>query len=89
MLFQVKVRVNISKLSEFAQKLQKDELDRSCIRGETYCLKSDPAVGFGIWEAYSRNEFETRFAPWRQYYDDVEVTQVITPLEAMASLFKL
>jgi hypothetical protein len=89
MLFQVKVRVNILKIAEFAQKLQKDELDRSCIRGETYCLKSDPAIGFSIWEAYSRNEFDTKFAPWRNYYDDVEVNQVITPLEAMVSLFKI
>jgi hypothetical protein len=89
MLFQVKVRVTISKLEEFVQKLQKDELDRSCIRGETYCLKSDPAVGFSIWEAYSRNEFDAKFASWSHYYDDVEVHQVITPLEAMASLFKL
>jgi hypothetical protein len=88
MLFQVKVRVNLAKMAEFGQKLQKGELDRSCIRGETYCLKKDPAVGFSIWEADSKNEFETKFAPWRNYYDDIEVNEVITPMEAMTILFK-
>jgi hypothetical protein len=88
MLFQVKVRVNLAKMAEFGQKLQKGELDRSCIRGETHCLKNDPAVGFSIWEADSKNEFETIFAAWRNYYDAVEVNEVITPMEAMAILFK-
>jgi hypothetical protein len=88
MLFQVKVRVNLTKMAEFGQKLQKGELDRSCIRGETHCLKSDPAVGFSIWEADNKNEFDSKFAPWRIYYDDVEVNEVISPLEAMTSLFK-
>ena len=88
MLFQVKVRVNLAKMAEFGQKLQKGELDRSCIRGETHCLKNDPAVGFSIWEADSKNEFETKFAAWRNYYDAVEVNEVITPIEAMTQLFK-
>ncbi len=88
MLFQVKVRVNIAKMAEFGEKLQKGELDRSCIRGETHCLKNDPAVGFSIWEADSKNEFDTKFAPWRYYYDTVEVNEVITPIEAMTRLFK-
>ena len=88
MLFQVKVRVNLGTMSEFGLNLQKGELDRSCIRGETHCLKNDPAVGFSIWEAESRIEFESRFAPWRNYYDEVEVNEVITPLEAMIGLSK-
>jgi hypothetical protein len=88
MLFQVKVRVNLAKMAEFGQKLQKGELDRSCIRGETHCLKNDPAVGFSIWEAESRIEFDSKFSAWRNYYDDVEVNEVITPVEAMTSLFK-
>ena len=83
MLFQVKVRVNLAKMLEFGQKLQKGELDRSCIRGETYCLKNDPAVGYSIWEAASKDEFEAKFAPWRNYYEDVEISEVITPQEAM------
>jgi hypothetical protein len=36
MLFQVKARVNLAKISEFGQKLQMGDLDRSCIRGETH-----------------------------------------------------
>jgi hypothetical protein len=86
MKFQVKVRVNLSKMMEFGQKLQKGELDRSCISGETYCLKNNPAVGFSIWEAEGKNEFETKFAPWRNYYEAVEVNEIITPQEAMGSL---
>ena len=87
MLFHVKVTVNITKIAEFGQKLQKGELDRSCIRGDTHCLKSDPAVGFSIWEAASRDEFDTKFASWRAYYADVEIKELITPLEAMGALF--
>jgi hypothetical protein len=88
MLFQVKVRVNISKMAEFGSKLQKNELDRSCIRGETYCLNNDPAVGFSLWEAENQQEFDVKFAPWRDYYENAEVNEVITPLEAMTRLYK-
>jgi hypothetical protein len=87
MLFQIKVRVNPSKMAEFGQKLQKGELDRSCIRGETHCLKNDPAVGFSIWEAASKAEFEAKFAAWSSYYEEVEISEVITPQEAMGLLF--
>jgi hypothetical protein len=88
MLFQVKVKVNLEKMAEFGSKLQRGELDRSCIRGDTHCLKNDPAVGFSIWEAESQNEFDEKFESWRIYYDEVEVKEVITPLEAMTVLFK-
>jgi hypothetical protein len=87
MLFQVKVRVDIAKMAEFGQKLQKGELDRSCIRGDTHCLRSDPAVGYSIWEAESRDEFDARFASWRNFYRDVDVREVITPMQAMNALF--
>ncbi len=87
-MFQVKVRVNLSRMIEFGMKLQKNELDRSCIRGETYCLESDPAVGFSIWETETVNEFKEKFAPWREYYDTIEVAEVITPVEAMNRLYK-
>ena len=87
MLFQVKVRVNLTKMAEFGQKLLKGELDRSCIRGETHCLKNDPAVGFSIWEAESQNDFNTKFKPWQNYYSEVEIQEVITPMDAMSALF--
>ena len=89
MLFQVKVRVNLSKMLEFGQKLQSGELDRSCVRGETHCLKDDPAVGFSIWEAASKDEFEEKFAPWSSYYEGVEISELITPQEAMSLLSAL
>ena len=75
-------------MPEFGCKLQKGELDRSCIRGETHCLKNDPSVGFSIWEAESKNEFDAKFTSWLDYYDKVEINEVITPLEAMSLLFK-
>jgi hypothetical protein len=88
MLFQVKVRVDRSKLTEFARVLQAGGLDRSCIQGDTHCLRSDPEVGFSIWKADSRSEFDGKFAPWRAYYTDVEINDVITPMEAMSVLFR-
>jgi hypothetical protein len=87
MLFQVKVRVDLAKMAEFGQKLQKGELDRSCIRGETHCLKNDPAVGFSIWEAASQSEFDAKFKPWRNYYSEVKIQELITPMDAMSALF--
>jgi len=87
MLFQVKVRVDLVKMAEFGQKLQKGELDRSCIRGETYCFKNDPAVGFSTWETASQSEFDSKFKPWRNYYSEVEIHEVISPMDAMSVLF--
>ena len=87
MRYQVRVKIDLSRMAEFGQKLQKGELDRSLIRGETHCLKDDPAVGFSIWEAESREEFDSKFAPWRKYYSEVVVSEVITPVQAMTVLF--
>lgn len=86
MLFQVKVRVNLVTMAAFGSALQKGELDRGCIRGETHCLKDDPAVGFSIWEADSFASFEAVFQAWRPFYLEVEVREVVTPLEAMGML---
>jgi hypothetical protein len=79
MQFLVKVKVNPGTMMEFGQKLQKAELDRTCIRGETYCLKS-------IWEAESKDIFEMKFKPWQRYYTEVEIKEVISPNEAMKLL---
>jgi hypothetical protein len=84
--FLVKVKVNPGTMMEFGQKLQKGELDRSSIRGETYCLKTDPSVGYSIWETESKDIFETKFKPWRRYYAEVEIKEVISPNEAIKLL---
>jgi hypothetical protein len=86
MNFLVKVKVNVSTMMEFGQKLQKGELDRSCIKGETYCVKDDPSVGYSIWEAKNKEEFEEKFNPWKKYYESTEVIEVILPNEAMKIL---
>jgi hypothetical protein len=86
MQFLVKVRVNPATMPEFGQKLQKGELDRSSIRGETYCLRDDPAVGYSIWEAENKEIFEAKFTPWRHFYLDAEIQEVISPNEAMKLL---
>ncbi len=87
MTFQVKVKVNVSTLKAFAAALQNGELDNSKVRGETWCLKDDPAVGYSVWETTDRQDFDARFNPWRRYYDQVEIKEVTTPKEAMMALF--
>ena len=86
MRFLVKVKVNVLKMAEFGKKLQNNELDRSLIKSETYCLKADPAVGYSIWEAESREEFDTKFKPWSEYYSETEISEVISPMESMTLL---
>jgi hypothetical protein len=86
MHFLVKVRVDIAKMSEFGSMLQGNRLDRSAIRGETYCLRDDPAVGYGIWEAEDRVVFDSVFSAWRPYYSEAEVRELIRPPEAMKRL---
>jgi hypothetical protein len=86
MYFQVVVRVDVAKMAEFGAKLRDGALDRSAIRGETYCLADDPAVGFSVWEAGDRAEFDDVFAGWRPYYLETEVRPLITPAAAMTQL---
>jgi hypothetical protein len=88
MRFLLKVRVNLETMRAFGAALQKGELDRSCVRGETVCLKDDPAVGYSVWETVSREEFDLKFDPWRAYYDAVEVREAISPNEAMTMLYR-
>ncbi len=86
MYFQVRVRVDVARMAEFGAKLRDGSLDRSFIRGETYCLADDPAVGFSVWETRDRAEFETVFSAWKPYYSETEVRPLITPAEAMRQL---
>ena len=73
-------------MAEFGAKLQAGALDRSAIRGDTYCLADDPAVGFSVWEAQDRAAFEAVFSAWKPYYAETEVRALITPAEAMREL---
>lgn len=86
MYFQVRVRVDITRMAEFGARLREGSLDRSAIRGDTYCLADDPAVGFNVWEARGSAEFEAIFAGWMPYYTETEVRPLITPAEAMMQL---
>jgi hypothetical protein len=88
MRFLVKVRVDRKKLAEFGEKLRQGGLDRSLVQGETYCLSGDPAVGYSVWEAPSRAEFERVFRPWKAYYSESEASELIGPNEAMMALMK-
>jgi hypothetical protein len=87
MLFLVKVRVDLKKLPEFGTTLQRDELDNSAICF-THCLKDDPAVGLAVWEVADKQEFKTKFDPWRPYYSEIEVSEVVTPAEAQQLLLQ-
>jgi len=86
MKFLVKVRVNVATLAEFGSALSEGRLDRSAIRGETYCLREDPAVGYSVWEAEGRADFDARFAAWRRFYSEVEAREVVGPAESMKLL---
>jgi hypothetical protein len=86
MLFLVRVRVDVNRLSELAQRLASHELDTSAMRG-TYCLQGDPSVGLSIWEVDDRNDLERRLQPLRPYYAEVMETEpVIRPDEALTLL---
>ena len=87
MILQIKVKVKISAVKEFAAKLMSGQLDRTAIIGETYCEKNDPAVGISYWQVDDMEEFENKFSLWKQFYETYEVKEVITPKEAMFSLF--
>ena len=86
MIFLVKVHVKLSTLKQFAAALQTRALDNSRVRGETWCLKNEPAVGYSVWDTRDRQDFDARFDPWREYYHEVEISEVITPQEAMVAL---
>ncbi len=86
MVFLVRVRVNVKSLAQFGRQLQKGSLDNTCVRGETWCLRETPDVGYSVWDTKDRKEFEARFGPWRAYYDEVEVAEVISPKDAMIAL---
>lgn len=89
MLLLVTVRVNRETLADFGKALGKGELDRSSVVSKTYCYLDDPAVGFSIWEVGDLNEFEEKFKPWRMFYDEVNVREVITPEASMGMLMQV
>jgi hypothetical protein len=83
----VKVRVDLKKIAEFGARLQRGELDNSSIL-HTYCLKDDPAVCLAVWEVESVEAFEAKFDPWRPYYSEIEVAEVVTPADAQSLLLQ-
>ncbi|CAI9404001.1 hypothetical protein [Nocardioides sp. T2.26MG-1] len=85
MLYLVKVRVDVTKLAEFGAKIANQEFDNSSTRW-TYCRKDDPAVGYSLWETTDEAEFVKKFSPYRPYYAEVEVTEMVLPSEAQALL---
>jgi len=86
MQYLVKVRVNPATLGLFAARLQAGGLDRSLIRSETWCLADDPAVGYSVWEAADRQEFDQVFGPWKEYYSESLVREVSSAAESMRRL---
>ncbi len=88
MKFLIKATVNPATLSEFGQKLQAGQLNRSLIKSETYCLKDQPNVGYSIREAETLDELEGIFNAWRQYSLEAEISEVISPSEAMRLMYE-
>jgi hypothetical protein len=88
MLFFVKVRIDVNKMIEFGKKLQSGEVDTSSVIS-TYCIKDDPSIGINIWKAGSREDFDKKFKPHKEFYAEVmEITPVITPNESYEMLLK-
>jgi hypothetical protein len=83
----VRVRVDVAKMAEFGKKIANREFDNSSTKW-TFCIKDDPTVGYSIWETEDEAEFEKKFSPYRPYYKEVEISQVVLPTEAQALIMK-
>ncbi|RPI79714.1 MAG: RNA polymerase sigma factor [Desulfobacteraceae bacterium] len=66
-LFFGKVRIDITKLKEFGEKLQAGALGPGFTKS-THCLQDDPTVGLNIWEVLDREDLEKKLKPHRAYY---------------------
>ena len=86
-IIQIKVKVRQETLREFGEKLISGKLDRSAIISETYCEKSKPSIGISYWEVENMGEFEAKFSLWKNYYEEIEIKEVVTAKEAMVLLF--
>ncbi len=75
MLFFVKARIDVKKMMEFGNKLQNGELTSHTLN--VYCLKDDPSVGLAIWQAESLEDFEAKFEPHREFYQEVMVVEPV------------
>ena len=87
MIVQIKVKVKISLLKSFAEKLMSGQLDRSAIISETYCEKNEPSIGISYWKVNDMDEFENKFSLWKQFYETYELKEVVTAKDAMVALF--
>lgn len=83
MLHLVKVRVDVARLAEFGRRIANREFDGSSTRW-TFCIKADPTVGYSLWETADAAELERKLGPYRPYYREVEIAEVVSPQEAMA-----
>ncbi len=88
MLFFVKAKIDAVRLIEFGTKLQGGELNTDSIR-HTYCYRNDPTMGISVWEADSKEDFEAKFAPYKEYCAEVlEQDEIITPEETKQVLME-
>lgn len=87
MLYLVKVRVDVNKIAEFGRKIADREFDSSSTKW-TFCPKDDPTVGYSLWETADEAEFETKFGPYRPYYEEVAISEVVPPAEAQALIMQ-
>ena len=88
MFFFGKVRVNTERLTEFGQKLFKNELQRNHVKF-SFCLKNDPEIGLNIWEAENRAELEKILLTYKPYFSEIiEIKELISPQESFTILMK-
>lgn len=88
MLFFLKVKIDVAKMSEFGQKLFSGELERSQTI-YSCCLKDNPEVGLNIWETENREEFEMILDTYKPYFSEIiEIKEVIKPMDSFVLLQK-
>jgi hypothetical protein len=87
MLFFVKVRLDVNKLTAYGKKLNAGEIHTHPV--SIYCLKEDPTVGLNIWEAEDQKSLEKALAPHQVYYSEImEIAAIITPQAAQQILLE-
>lgn len=88
MLFFVKAKIDATRLLEFGNKLQGGELNTDSIL-HTYCYKEDPTMGITVWQADNKEDFDAKFAPYKEYCTEViEESEVLTPDETKQLLME-
>jgi hypothetical protein len=77
MLFLVKIRWNLDKARELADKMISGEIKEiSLWREDSFCLVDDPSVGFDLYEAADEYDLKRKWFPYEPYGTILEIYPV-------------